>query len=50
MGYFGQRGVPFVLGRYKSLLIDDDGEKYSPKALKNHLFNIALLLSMYSLQ
>ncbi|MEX0987820.1 MAG: AMP-binding protein [Bacteroidales bacterium] len=34
MGYLDSRGFLYVLGRYKSLLIADDGEKYSPEGME----------------
>lgn len=34
MGYVDPDGFLYVLGRYKSLLIADDGEKYSPEGLE----------------
>jgi len=34
MGYLDADGFLFVLGRYKSLLIADDGEKYSPEGIE----------------
>lgn len=34
MGYVDTDGFLFVLGRYKSLLIADDGEKYSPEGIE----------------
>lgn len=34
MGYMDQDGFLYVLGRYKSLLIADDGEKYSPEGIE----------------
>lgn len=34
MGYMDPDGFLFVLGRYKSLLIADDGEKYSPEGIE----------------
>lgn len=34
MGYFDSDGYLYVLGRYKSLLIADDGEKYSPEGIE----------------
>lgn len=34
MGYLDKDGFLYVLGRFKSLLIADDGEKYSPEAIE----------------
>lgn len=34
MGYLGADGFLYVLGRFKSLLIAGDGEKYSPEGLE----------------
>jgi long-chain acyl-CoA synthetase len=34
MGYMDGDGFLFVLGRFKSLLISDDGEKYSPEGIE----------------
>jgi len=34
LGYFDQDGFLYVLGRVKSLLIADDGEKYSPELIE----------------
>lgn len=34
MGYMDTDGYLYVLGRYKSLLIADDGEKYSPEGIE----------------
>ena len=34
MGYVDKDGFLFVLGRFKSLLIADDGEKYSPEGIE----------------
>jgi long-chain acyl-CoA synthetase len=34
LGYFDKDGYLFVLGRVKSLLIADDGEKYSPELIE----------------
>lgn len=34
MGYLDNDGFLYVLGRYKSLLIADDGEKYSPEGIE----------------
>jgi long-chain acyl-CoA synthetase len=37
MGYFDSDGFLYVLGRFKSLLIGDDGEKYSPEGIEEAL-------------
>ena len=34
MGYMSQDGYLYVLGRFKSLLIADDGEKFSPEGIE----------------
>lgn len=34
MGYFSHDGFLYVLGRFKSLLIGNDGEKYSPEGIE----------------
>ena len=34
LGYMDEDGFLYVLGRYKSLLIADDGEKYSPEGIE----------------
>jgi long-chain acyl-CoA synthetase len=34
MGYMSEDGFLYVLGRYKSLLIADDGEKFSPEGIE----------------
>ena len=34
MGYMDADGFLYVLGRFKSLLISDDGEKYSPEGIE----------------
>jgi long-chain acyl-CoA synthetase len=37
MGYVDPEGYLYVLGRYKSLLISDDGEKFSPEGIEEIL-------------
>jgi len=37
MGYMDADGFLYVLGRFKSLLIADDGEKYSPEGIEEAL-------------
>ncbi|MEA3448877.1 MAG: AMP-binding protein [Bacteroidota bacterium] len=37
MGYLDEDGYLYVLGRFKSLLIASDGEKYSPEAIEEAL-------------
>ena len=37
MGYLGNDGFLYVLGRFKSLLIGNDGEKYSPEGIEEAL-------------
>lgn len=37
MGYMGEDGFLYVLGRFKSLLIANDGEKYSPEGIEEAL-------------
>jgi long-chain acyl-CoA synthetase len=37
MGYMDDEGFLYVLGRFKSLLISNDGEKYSPEGIEEAL-------------
>jgi len=37
MGYLDNDGFLYVLGRFKSLLISSDGEKYSPEGIEETL-------------
>src|SRR6056297_2631681 len=37
LGYMDQDGFLYVLGRYKSLLIGNDGEKFSPESIEEAL-------------
>lgn len=39
LGYMDHDGFLYVLGRFKSLLISDDGEKYSPESIEEALIN-----------
>ncbi len=41
MGYMGKDGLLYVLGRFKSLLIGSDGEKYSPEGIEEALIEHA---------
>lgn len=41
LGYFDEDDFLFVLGRYKSLLISNDGEKYSPEAIEEALIELS---------
>lgn len=44
MGYFDRDGYLFVLGRFKSLLIGDDGEKYSPEGIEEYIEEHSVLI------
>ena len=37
LGYMSKEGFLYVLGRFKSLLIGDDGEKFSPEGIEETL-------------
>ena len=37
MGYMSEDGFLYVLGRFKSLLIADDGEKFSPESIEESI-------------
>ncbi len=37
LGYMGKDGFLYVLGRFKSLLISSDGEKYSPEEIEEKI-------------
>lgn len=39
MGYVDEEGYLYVLGRFKSLLIGNDGEKYSPEGIEEALID-----------
>jgi len=40
MGYMSEDGFLYVLGRFKSLLIGSDGEKYSPEGIEEALVSM----------
>lgn len=41
MGYIDDEGYLFVLGRFKSLLIGSDGEKYSPEGVEESIVDLS---------
>lgn len=41
MGYLDKDGFLYVLGRFKSLLISNDGEKYSPEGIEEALTELS---------
>lgn len=44
MGYMDKDGFLYVLGRFKSLLISSDGEKYSPEGIEETLIQHSRLI------
>jgi long-chain acyl-CoA synthetase len=44
LGYFDREGFLYVLGRSKSLLIGDDGEKYSPEGIEEYIEEKSVLI------
>ena len=44
MGYMGKDGFLYVLGRFKSLLISSDGEKYSPEGMEEAIVDKSPLI------
>jgi long-chain acyl-CoA synthetase len=40
MGYLDKQGFLYVLGRFKSLLIGNDGEKYSPEGIEEAMVEL----------
>lgn len=49
MGYVDEDGFLFVLGRFKSLLISDDGEKYSPEGIEETITDRSRLIDQLML-
>ncbi|HON17908.1 MAG TPA: AMP-binding protein [Salinivirgaceae bacterium] len=45
MGYIDKDGFLYVLGRFKSLLISSDGEKYSPESIEETLTSKSRLIN-----
>lgn len=41
MGYLGEDGYLYVMGRFKSLLIGSDGEKYSPEGIEEAMVSLS---------
>ena len=44
MGYMGEDNFLYVLGRFKSLLISSDGEKYSPEGMEEAMVDKSPLI------
>lgn len=49
MGYRDADGFLFVLGRFKSLLISSDGEKYSPEGIEEAIIEASPLIEQFML-
>lgn len=49
MGYMGEDGFLYVLGRFKSLLIANDGEKYSPEGIEEAMVDQSLFIQQVML-
>ncbi len=49
MGYMDPDGFLYVLGRFKSLLISNDGEKFSPEGIEEAMVNQSPLLEQVML-
>ncbi len=44
MGYLSEDGFLYVMGRFKSLLIGNDGEKYSPEGIEEAIVNQSAII------
>lgn len=49
LGYFDKDGFLYVLGRFKSLLISNDGEKYSPEGIEEAICSSSRLIDQIML-
>lgn len=49
LGYMDEDGFLYVLGRFKSLLISDDGEKYSPEGIEENITDRSPLVEQFML-
>ena len=49
LGYFAKDGYIHVLGRYKSLLIGNDGEKYSPEGIETTVVSKSKFIEQFML-
>jgi long-chain acyl-CoA synthetase len=49
MGYVDSDGFLYVLGRFKSLLISDDGEKYSPEGIEETITDRSQFVDQFML-
>lgn len=49
MGYIDNDGFLYVLGRFKSLLISDDGEKYSPEGIEETITDRSQYIDQFML-
>jgi long-chain acyl-CoA synthetase len=49
LGYLDEEGYLYVLGRFKSLLIGSDGEKYSPEGIEEAIIDHCPLIDQFVL-